>query len=366
MQLSRRQLFQLIAAAASGAALLQGTQRLAAALTAQPNPPILLWLNDGGDDLSLLPLLGQQVPHFLELVALQWNVQAFDAVLPTRRDLGTLELPGAPIFVVERLPPPEALDAAAGSPLAARLATAKAAILLGTDACYGGFTEDPARVAHFEGVCRQLKTPLIRLPGVPPPPHHLVGLLAHLEFFGFPPLDASGRPLLYYGETVCITCERRADLDAGHFALAFGESGCLLKLGCKGLVTHNTCSTARWNNGENWCVGAGGPCTGCSEPGYPDHGGIGLYGRLTGGAEGARPVLWGVVEQIGYGLAGLAGAGLLLQSLRRWLLPPLRPKAPLSERPPSARPPSDRPPAAPSERPADARPPTAPSRRGEG
>jgi NiFe hydrogenase small subunit HydA len=336
LQLSRRQLFQLIATSASGAALLQGTQRLAHALAAQPNPPILLWLNEGGDDLSLLPMLGQQVPHFLELVTLQWNLQAFDALLPQRRGQEDEALSGAPILVVERIPPPEALDVDAGTPLAKRLAAAKAAILLGTDACYGGFTGDAAHVAHFERTCRRLKTPLIRLPGVPPPPHHLVGLLAHLEFFGFPPLDAYGRPLLYYGQTVCITCERRADLDAGRFALAFGERGCLLKLGCKGLITHNTCSTARWNNGENWCVGAGGPCTGCSEPGYPDHGGVGLYGRLTGGAEGTRPVLWGAVEQLGYGLLGLAGAGLLLQSLRRWLLPP--PVPPRESQPPAAPP----------------------------
>jgi hydrogenase small subunit len=325
MQLSRRELIKLIAMGASGAVLLQSTQRLAAALTAQPIPPLLLWINDGGDDLGLLPLLGQQVPHFLQLVALQWNVQELDALLPTARGADAEALGTAPILVIERMPPTTALDPTTGSPLAQRLAAAKAAILLGTDACYGGFTTDPGDVAHFDKVCRQLKTPVIRLPGLPPPPHHLVGTLAHLELFGFPALDSQGRPTLYYSQTVCTACERRADLDAGRFALAFGQPGCLLKLGCKGLITHNTCSTARWNNGENWCVGAGGPCTGCSEPGYPDHGGVGLYGRLIGGAEGARPVLWGAVESLGYGVLGLAGLGFALQSLRRWLLPPPEP-----------------------------------------
>jgi NiFe/NiFeSe hydrogenase small subunit C-terminal len=323
MRLSRRDLFRLLTVSVSGAALLQATERLAAAVASQPNPPILLWLNDGGDDLSLLPLLGQQVPGFLELVTQQWNVQALDAVLPLRGAAEGQDVGGAPILVVERMPPLAALDGPADSPLLTRLASAKAAILLGTDACYGGFTGDPAAVARFGKLCRQLKTPLIRLPGVPPPPHHLVGVLAHLEFFGFPSLDAHGRPVLYYGRTVCVTCERRVDLDEGRFAPAYGQGGCLLKLGCKGLITHNTCSTARWNNGENWCVGAGGPCTGCSEPGYPDHGGVGLYGRLIGGAEGVRPVLWGAVENIGYGMLGLAGLGLGLQALRRWLLPAL-------------------------------------------
>ena len=96
------------------------------------------------------------------------------------------------------------------------------------------------------------------------PPQHVVGVLAYLEYFGFPALDGHGRPLLYYGRTVCETCERRIDLDNGRFARSFGEEGCLLRLGCKGLVTHNSCSTARWNGGENWCVGVGGPCVGWS------------------------------------------------------------------------------------------------------
>jgi hydrogenase small subunit len=328
MRLTRRELIKLLAASASGAAVLQATRGLAVALTAQPNPPVVLWFNTGGPELSLLPLLGQQVPHFLELVTLQWNVQNHDGVLPLTYARQTEPGGSAPIVVVESLPEGEPLEPDAETPLVRHLSAAKAAVLLGTEACYGGFTTDAGTVARFAGLCRRLNTPLIRLPGVPPPPQHVVGVLAHLEYFGFPPLDAHGRPLLYYGRTVCSACERRADLDAGRFAGAFGEPGCLLKLGCKGLVTHNTCSTARWNNGENWCVGAGGPCTGCSEPGFPDHGGVGLYGRLTGGAEGARPRVWGMVEELGYGLLGLAGLGLGLQALRRWLVPPAPPARP--------------------------------------
>lgn len=321
MLLSRRELLRLLVASAGGAAWLQATGRLAGALTAQPDRPVVLWMNEGGADLSLLPLLGQLVPNFLELVTLQWNVQAHDGVLPWQPGDGKQD-GTAPIVVLETLPPADALVAQAETPLIQHLGAAKAAVLLGTDACYGGLTVPHETVRAFERLCRALKTPLIRLPGVPTPPQHLVGTLAHLELFGFPRLDAYGRPVLYYGETVCSACERRADLDAGRFALDFGEPGCLLKLGCKGLVTHNTCSTARWNNGENWCVGAGGACTGCSEPGFPDHGGIGLYGRLIGGAEGVRPVVWGTVERVGYGLLGLTGVGLGLQALRRWLLPP--------------------------------------------
>jgi hypothetical protein len=59
---------------------------------------------------------------------------------------------------------------------------------------------------------------------------------------------------------------------------------------------------------------------------------VGLYGRLTGGAEGVRPRVWGMVEELGYGLLGLAGVGLGLQALRRWLAPP-EPPAGTARRP---------------------------------
>ncbi|MCH9045199.1 MAG: hypothetical protein IIA40_03725 [SAR324 cluster bacterium] len=334
MHLTRRELFKLITVSASGAAVLKAMEEVADALTSQANPPALIWLNDGGDDLNLLTLLGQALPRFLELVTVHWDVQEHAGILPTGYRTAGEAGSAAPIFVVERLPPSEAVQPGAGGPLSERLAMAKAAVIVGTDACYGGIAHTAQDVARFETLCKRTQTPLIKLPGVPTPPHHLVGVLAHLEFFGFPRLDAHRRPLIYYGETVCSQCERRGDLEAGRFARRFGEEGCLLRLGCKGPITHNTCPTARWNNGENWCVGAGGPCTGCSEPGFPDHGGVGLYGVLSGGAAGSRSLFWASVEHIGYGLLGLVGAGMALQVLRRVLFAapqPTRAPAPRRE-----------------------------------
>ncbi len=147
----------------------------------------------------------------------------------------------------------------------------------------------------------------------------LIGTLSHLQFLGFPRLDAQHRPELYYSDTVCQTCERRGDLEAGRFAAALGEAGCLLRLGCKGPVTHNTCSAVRWNGGVNWCVGAGGPCTGCAEPGFPDHAGLGLYGRVPGDQMSARSL---VLENLDFGgkvLVALTGLGIGLHVIRRRL-----------------------------------------------
>jgi hydrogenase small subunit len=168
-------------------------------------------------------------------------------------------------------------------------------------------------------LCRVEKTPLIKLPGIPVPPHHLIGTLSHLQFVGFPRLDAQYRPELYYGETVCATCERRGDLESGRFASALGRTGCLFRLGCRGPITHNTCSSARWNGGVNWCVGAGGPCTGCAEPGYPDHGGLGLYGRVPGDALAAHSFVLENLDIAGKTLFGLTGLGIGIHLLRKKL-----------------------------------------------
>ena len=69
-------------------------------------------------------------------------------------------------------------------------------------------------------------------------------------------------------------CERRAHFDAGRFAMQFGDEGhrkgyCLYKLGCKGPETYANCSTLGFGDaGENnWPVGCGHPCIGCTEKG---------------------------------------------------------------------------------------------------
>lgn len=325
MKLSRRQLLRWITASGAGVVLAESVSGLSSALAAKKIPPTLVWLNDGGDDLNLLTLLGHRAPRFLELVTTQWDMYDHDGMMPTTYDPGDGKPAGAPVVVVARIPENATLLQDSKSPAAKALKMlleqARVVLLVGTEACYGGMGTDQADVSAFDALCKQARTPVIRLPGIPVPPHHLVGVLAYLEFFGFPELDSHGRPLLYYNRTVCEGCERRSDLEQGRYATAFGVSGCLLRLGCKGPVAHNTCSVTRWNHGENWCVGAGGPCTGCSEPGFPDHGGVGLYGPLSGHLPMRAPAAWGGMERFGYGLLGLAGAGYLLQTVRRLVFP---------------------------------------------
>jgi hydrogenase small subunit len=272
----------------------------------------LVWLS-GGDHLNVLTLLGQRVPTLLELVALELDVRAFDPLqtVATMPELSRFER--APVLVLETLPLAEAGSLLHTEALQPLVNVARTAILLGTPACYGADIVPKAAIASFAALCKEERTPLIKLPGIPVPPQHLVGTLGHLAFFGFPQLDVHLRPTLYYGETLCTHCEFRGDLEQGRFADAFGAPGCLLEQGCKGLVTHNSCSRVGWNERENWCVGAGGACTGCSEPSYPEHDGVGLYGNLTGSRLAGRGGVIGHLSTIGTGLVGLTAVGMGLR-----------------------------------------------------
>jgi hydrogenase small subunit len=139
-------------------------------------------------------------------------------------------------------------------------------------------------VAELMRTGRVPRRPLVNLPGCPPIPEVISAVLAYRVAFGrFPELDAEGRPVSFYGETVHDRCSRRGHYEAGRFAKTFDDAGaragwCLLNLGCKGPVTRNACSTVRWNGVSN-PMESGHPCLGCSEPGFWDKGSF--YRPLT-------------------------------------------------------------------------------------
>ncbi|HET8746502.1 MAG TPA: hydrogenase small subunit, partial [Ramlibacter sp.] len=111
--------------------------------------------------------------------------------------------------------------------------------------------------------------------GCPPNPYNFLATVVHFLTFGkLPEVDAQGRPKFAYSRLVHEHCERRAHFDAGRFAMQFGDEGhrqgwCLYKLGCKGPETYANCSSIGFGEaGENnWPVGCGHPCIGCSEKG---------------------------------------------------------------------------------------------------
>jgi len=157
-------------------------------------------------------------------------------------------------------------------------------------------------------------TPIITVPGCPPIPVVITGVLTHYLTFGtIPELDHLGRPKAFYGQSIHDRCYRRPFYDKGLFAETFDDEGakkgwCLYKLGCKGPTTYNACATTKWNNGTSFPIESGHPCLGCSEPHFWDGGGF--YKALS-------VPTFDIPTTAVYAAAGAAAAGVALGTLNK-------------------------------------------------
>ncbi len=163
-------------------------------------------------------------------------------------------------------------------------AGAAAVMAIGSCAAYGGLPAakpDPTGAKSVGQLMERgliSKKMLINIPGCPPLPVAISGVLAHyLVFDRFPELDDQKRPVNFYANTVHERCPRYHFYQDEKFAESFDDEGarkgwCLYKLGCKGPVTHNACAVHKWNKGTSFPVEAGHPCLGCSEPDFWDKG----------------------------------------------------------------------------------------------
>lgn len=193
---------------------------------------------------------------------------------------------------------------------------AKALVSVGTCSAFGGLpmaNPNPTGAVSVSEFLRQkgIAKPVINVPGCPPIPIVITSVLAHVLVFGaLPEMDALGRPLSFYGQTVHDRCYRRTFYDQGKFANTFDDEGakagwCLYKLGCKGPMTYNACATAKWNEGTSFPIESGHGCIGCSEPRFWDAGGF--YKALsvpTGDVAGAA----GKAAVAGVVVGAVAGA----------------------------------------------------------
>jgi len=185
-----------------------------------------------------------------------------------------------------------------------------AAILtVGTCSSYGGVPASKPKPTGAMGVLEYMnnsstiKEKMISIPGCPPNPNWIVGTLAEILInlangngVVLPNVDNIRRPKTYYGSRVCNSCYRypqaakkatqinpRLGDQMGHQIMNGPDDGttpstayCLRSAGCKGMKTSADCAFRKWNapgfnqGGVNWCVGAGAPCQGCVQKGFPD------------------------------------------------------------------------------------------------
>lgn len=148
-----------------------------------------------------------------------------------------------------------------------------AIVAMGSCASWGGLPSSGPNPTGALGVDSIVKEkPVVNIPGCPPNPYNLLAVVLEYATMGrLPALDELNRPKFAFDRYIHDHCPRRAHFDAGRFVKQFGDEGhregwCLYKMGCKGPVTHASCSTRHFNEVPDvWPIGVGSPCVGCTE-----------------------------------------------------------------------------------------------------
>lgn len=163
-------------------------------------------------------------------------------------------------------------------------AKASQIVCVGACAAYGGVSSMGANPAGVGGVQKVVGRKTINVAGCPPHPNWIVGTLIPLLQGKTVDVDEYGRPTAFFGQTLCHQCPFHHQGEARRLGVG-GQ--CLEELACRGRGAAGTCSVLKWNNGVNWCAGAGAPCQACTDPAFPDSRGEGR-GRGRGGPPSRR------------------------------------------------------------------------------
>ena len=214
---------------------------------------------------------------------------------------------------------------------------AAAAIAIGTCATWGGIPAAAGNVTGSmslmdylgKGYRSALGVPVINIPGCSPVGDNFTetvgAVLLFLQGLGpLPEFDELGRPAWLFQDTVHRHCPRAGYYEEGVFAEDYGDKECLVDVGCWGPIVQCNITERGAINHMGGCMVAGGPCIGCTMPGFPDKyapfykappgslvsgGATRLYGaairRLRQVSQGAgnREFLWDKVGEVPSGWA---------------------------------------------------------------
>jgi hydrogenase small subunit len=294
--ISRRAFLKFCAAAASLMALPPGMAPAIAEALGKRTRPSVIWLSFQectGCTESLTRSHSPTVEHMIfDLISLDYHhtlmAASGDAAEHAREQ--AMEEPGYLVLVDGSIPVKDdgIYSAIAGisnlQMLKDTVENAAAVVAIGTCAAFGGLPmadPNPTGAMSVDALMDAgmiARKPVINVPGCPPIPVVITGVLAHYLTFGeIPALDHLNRPLMFFGDSIHDRCYRRPFYDQGKFAKTFDDEGarkgwCLFELGCKGPTTYNACATAKWNAGTSFPIESGHGCIGCSEPNFWDAG----------------------------------------------------------------------------------------------
>ena len=165
-----------------------------------------------------------------------------------------------------------------------RLAPGAAAVIaIGTCATWGGIPAaygnptSAMSVADYLGSDYRstLGVPVVNIPGCSPIGDNFTETVAAVLLFlqgvgPLPEFDDLGRPAWLFGETVHRHCTRAGYYEEGTFAKEYGDKECLVEIGCWGPVVNCNITSRGAINHIGGCMNVGGPCIGCTMPGFPD------------------------------------------------------------------------------------------------
>ena len=297
--LSRRDFLKLCGGVAASVGLsdLFSVEKVAAALESAGKKPPVIWLEGQDCCGCTISLLSLEDPTPASLILDKISIRYHETIMAgsgytAEKVLEDTIKEGGYVLIVEGSIPSadDRYCLIGGKPFReiVQETARKAAVIIGVGACsaFGGIPRGtPSKGMPVSKVVPG-KT-VINLSTCPVHMDHLAGtILYYLVAHKAPPLDKLNRPLMYFGMTVHDNCRRRAHFDDEHFLTDWNDpkqkDWCLLQKGCKGPETYGDCPIRRWNNGINFCIDAGAPCQGCSEPGfYVEHSPLYAMGPVT-------------------------------------------------------------------------------------